>query len=459
MSPTICTCPRRQPIMSRGFVSAAISFATGRPFFVITTGWRVACTSSMTLKHCALNLLAGIVFIVTLYDHGHYNMTIANSCYTLPMLPGRATPDGTAHYRERFPQLRDAHHFRRPANVAGIEDFWLSSIGLGTYLGETDEASDREYTDAITTAIRSGINVLDTAINYRHQRSERNIGAALKSLVDSGDLQRNEVLVCTKAGYLCFDGNLPSDPRAYFRKEYVEPGILDPTQLAGGMHCMAPAYLENQIERSRQNLGLETIDVFYVHNPESQLAEVSRDVFQQRLRDAFTMLERQVEAGNIDHYGIATWGAMRAPQGSRDHIDLADVVEIAQQSGGEQHHFRFVQLPFNLGMLEAYGLLNHRLGKDNVSMLSAAEQLGIAAVASATLYQGRLTHGLPESMKQALGCNSDAETAIQFSRSAPGVTTSLVGMGQPEHVTANLRTALVAPMNPKEWRQHFANGE
>ena len=38
------------------------------------------------------------------------------------------------------------------------------------------------------------------------------------------------------------------------------------------MHCMSPAYLENQIERSRRNLGMETIDLFYVHNPESQLA-------------------------------------------------------------------------------------------------------------------------------------------------------------------------------------------
>ena len=62
-------------------------------------------------------------------------------------------------------------------------------------------------------------------------------------------------------------------PRAYFHREYVETGVLDPAELAGGMHCMSPAYLENQIERSRRNLGLETVDLFYIHNPESQLAE------------------------------------------------------------------------------------------------------------------------------------------------------------------------------------------
>ncbi len=148
-------------------------------------------------------------------------------------------------------------------------------------------------------ACKSGINVLDTAINYRHQRSERNIGAVLKQMIESGELHRDEVLVCTKAGYLSFDGNPPPDPRAYFHREYVETGVLDPTALAGGMHCMSPAYLENQIERSRRNLGLETIDLFYIHNPESQLADVSREVFRQRLKDAFALLEKLVKAGRL----------------------------------------------------------------------------------------------------------------------------------------------------------------
>src|SRR5712692_10157883 len=225
------------------------------------------------------------------------------------MFPGHATAEGTARYRDRFPDLRDAGHFRRPGHVPGAGELWLSSIGLGTYLGEPDDAADQAYTEAIATALRSGINVIDTAINYRHQRSERNIGVALKQLIDSGELKRDEVIICTKAGYLSFDGNMPADPRGYFKREYLEPGILDSKQLAGGMHCMAPAYLENQIERSRHNLGLATIDLFYVHNPESQLADASREVFHQRLKDAFAMLEGQVKAGRLGYYGVATWNA------------------------------------------------------------------------------------------------------------------------------------------------------
>lgn len=378
------------------------------------------------------------------------------------MFRGHATAAGTARYRDRFPQLRDAGHFRRPTHVPGVGELWLSSIGLGTYLGEPDDRADREYTEAIATALISGINVLDTAINYRHQRSERNIGAALRQRIESGGVKRDEILVCTKAGYLSFDGNLPADPRAYFMREYVDSGILDPKQLVGGMHCMAPAYLENQIERSRRNLNLETIDVFYLHNPESQLAEVSREAFRQRLRDAFAALEKTVKAGSLRYYGMATWSSFRLPEASRDYISLAEAAEVAHEVSGEEHHFRFVQLPFSLAMPEAYALANQAVAdqsshKHKQSLLSAAAQLGVAVVGSATLQQGQLTYGLPAFVGSILGLHSDAENAIQFSRSAPGMTTSLVGMGHKERVAANLKPALVPPTPVEEWNKLFTS--
>ncbi len=334
----------------------------------------------------------------------------------------------------------------------------MSSIGLGTYLGEPDDSTDREYTAAIATALRSGINVLDTAINYRHQRSERNIGAGLRQAIDSGEVKRQEVVVCTKAGYLSVDGDLPADPRAYFKSEYVDSGVIDPAQLAGGMHCMAPAYLENQIERSRRNLDLETIDVFYVHNPESQLAEVPREVFHERLREAFAMLEKQVKAGRVAYYGVATWSGFRLAEGARDYVGLEEVEGLAREAGGEGHHFRFVQLPFSLAMPEAFALANQRVEKQKMSLLGAAAELGIAVVGSATLYQGRLTQGVPDFVKGILGLGTDAENAIQFSRSAPGLITALVGMSQSEHVVRNAKVGLAAPTEREEWSRLFTKG-
>jgi aryl-alcohol dehydrogenase-like predicted oxidoreductase len=375
------------------------------------------------------------------------------------MLSGHATAAGTARYRDRFPRLREANHFRQAEAVPGVSQLWLSSIGLGTYLGEPNSAADQGYMDAIAAGLRSGINVLDTAINYRHQRSERNIGEVLRHLIDSGELHRDEVLVCTKAGYLSFDGEVPPDPRAYFQREYVEPGILDPNEVAGGMHCMTAAYLENQIERSRRNLGLETVDLFYLHNPESQLGEVPREIFRQRLKASFVALEAQVQSGKVAYYGVATWGAFRVPESSRDHMDLYELAKIAQEAVGEHHHFRFIQLPFNLAMPEAYGLINQRIEREKMSILAAAARLGIAVMGSAALYQARLTQGLPGLVGRILGMNNDAENAIQFSRSAPGLTTSLIGMGRKEHVLANLQPAFVKPTPAQEWKKLFTRKE
>jgi aryl-alcohol dehydrogenase-like predicted oxidoreductase len=365
------------------------------------------------------------------------------------MIKGHATAEGTQRFADRFPTLQTAGHFRKPKHVPGPADLWFSSLGLGTYLGDPDEASDQLYTQAVEAALLSGINVFDSAINYRHQRSERSVGTALRRRIDSGDIQRDEVIVCTKAGYLSFDGSVPADPRSYFKKEYVDSGILKPGDLAGGMHCMAPRYLENQLERSCQNLGLETIDIFYLHNPESQLGDVPRDTFQTRLREAFTMMEKAVREGKIRSYGIASWNSFRVSDGEQSYISLSKCLETAQQVGGDGHHFRFIQLPFNLGMPEAFGLPTQLAGNEHVPALDFVRNHGMAAIASASLYQGQLIRDLPAWLTDKIGMASDTERAIQFARSAPGILTALAGMGKPAHVLENVRTALTRPL-PRE---------
>ncbi len=371
------------------------------------------------------------------------------------MIEGHATAAGTQRFAERFPALKKADHFREPKHVTGAADLLFSSIGLGTYLGEPDEAADQLYVQAVELALRSGINVLDTAINYRHQRSERNIGEAIRNAIEAGKVQRDEFIVCTKAGYLSFDGEIPEDPRSYFTREYVDTGILKPAEVAGGMHCMTPKYLENQLDRSLKNLGLATIDVFYVHNPESQLGDVPREEFRHRLKAAFSALEKAVHAGKIRFYGIASWNAFRVNDSEQGFMSLEECMKLAHEAGGEHHHFRFVQMPFNLGMPEGVIVPTQPMKHEPAPMLHAAWTHKVAVIASASLYQGQLTRNLPEWIRQTIGMETDAERALQFARSAPGILTALVGMGKPAHVLENIKAAYKPPISEKTFETLF----
>ncbi len=365
-------------------------------------------------------------------------------------LAGQATAEGTAAYRERFSAAARAGHFRQ------MQGLWMSSVGIGTYLGEPDEATDQAYTAAVTRALELGANVIDTAINYRLQRSERSIGAALAALTAQGRVRREEVVVCTKAGFLTPDGEMPGNPGHYFQENYLQPGICTAQDIAAGVHCMTPRYLDDQLDRSLRNLGLECIDVFYLHNPETQLSAVPRQEFLRRLRLAFELLEHKVEEGKIQWYGTATWSGYRQPPGSRDYLSLEEAALAAREVAGEQHHLRFLQLPFNLAMPEAFVAHNQTLGGRASNLLDAARELGITVVASASLLQASLVAGLPAIVGEVLdGLESDAERALQFARSAPGVGVALVGMKNAAHVEENLRMAEVPPAPPAQFLKLF----
>jgi aryl-alcohol dehydrogenase-like predicted oxidoreductase len=364
------------------------------------------------------------------------------------LTPGFATLDGTRRFAARFTDLGAAGHFRERQRLM------ISSVGAGTYLGEPDAATDREYRDAITAAVWGGINLIDTAINYRMQRSERSVAAGLRNLSTAG-FARDGIIVCTKAGFLAPDGEMPDDPNAYFYREFISKGIFAVDDIAAGCHCIAPRYIQDQIERSRRNLGLACIDVFYLHNPETQLSEVSPEVLTSRIAAAFEVLESEVAAGKIRCYGLATWNGFRDDPRAQGYLSLEAMCGLARQAGGAEHHFRFVQLPFNIGMPEALIRPNQTVGGKTVSMIQAARELGVSLIASASLLQTHLVGKVSQSIHSVLGLRNDLECALQFVRSAPGISCALVGMKRVDHVKANLKLAAIPPVSQEQFRRIF----
>jgi aryl-alcohol dehydrogenase-like predicted oxidoreductase len=362
-------------------------------------------------------------------------------------LHGYATVEGTRRYRDRLIGAGAARqdHFRE-----GLGGLVLSSIGLGTYLGKHDDATDALYLTAIMRAVEAGCNVIDSAINYRCQRSERAIGRALIEMIRAGTCRRDEVLIATKGGFIPYDGAPPRDGYAYIQKAFVMPGIFRPSDVVADCHCMTPTYLRHQIDASLANLGIACLDLYYLHNPETQLDQVSREEFMARMRVAFTTLEEAVTQGKLRLYGTATWEGYRVPPTSKGHLSLEALVRLAEEVGGKNHHFKAIQLPYNLGMLEALVEKTQSLNGSATSLLEAAKALNIYVMISAPILQGKLARGLPAELHQVLGDGTDAQRSLQFVRSTPGIGTALIGMKQAEHVRENLALAKREPLLPEQ---------
>ena len=363
------------------------------------------------------------------------------------VLTGRATAAGTARYAERFlssakiDSARPLPDFFRQA--LGLS---LSSIGGGTYLGDVSDSVDDRYRIALTEAVRQGCNVLDTAVNYRAQRSEIVLGQTIAELVASDEFSREELVVASKGGFIAHRLAKPADPVQYIYDNFVAAGVVEPDDLAGGIHCMTPNYLSQQITWSLRNLGLRTVDIYYLHNPETQLAFVDWNTFQNRLKLAFSRLEEEVMSGRIGCYGVATWEGLRRPPRTKGYLSLEWLVELAREVAGADHHLQVVQMPISAAVREAVTFRNQPVAGKLLTSLSAAQRLGLTVMASASIMQAQVTgrvQNLLADTFQAL--KSGPLRALQFTRSLPGVTTALVGMSRAEHVRENMALAAHPP--------------
>lgn len=326
----------------------------------------------------------------------------------------------------------------------------LSPIGIGTYLGECSAADDERYVGILNDAIRLGVKLIDTSINYRGQRSEQVVGRVLAEggiSPVSGPTAGTKITVCTKGGYV----PLPSDPpktkaeyRDYLDRSYFQTGIVSPADLVALGHCIAPTFLRDQIDRSRANLGVATIDMYYLHNPEQQLDAVSRSDFESRIRSAFELLESAVADGSIVSYGCATWNGLRAAPDAANYLSLESLVNVAREVAGSGHHFTTVQLPINLAMSEAVRYPNQSVDGTLLTLLDAAGQLGVSVVASTPLMQGKLAHDLPPQIREALpSAETDAQRALAFVRQLPNVSCVLLGTRNTAHLEEALQAATV----------------
>ena len=360
------------------------------------------------------------------------------------MVVRRATGEGTTRFMTRLVNKLPASHFRYRHGL------WFSSIGMSIHLRGEGAGDEKGCDEALIAALERGCNYIDTSVTYRSKNTEKRVGQALVRAFAKGSVARDEVILSARGGHVLFGGDYPADAAEYVQNHLIDAGVAAADEFAQGWHhCISPKFLRTQFRRCLDNLNLGELDIFFIENPDIQQFERGTQVFEHRLRAAFAELEAHVDAERLAFFGVTSVDGFRVPPTDPAHLSLERILELAQDAGGSDHRFRFIQAPINLAMQEMLLHKNQVVKGRRMTALEAAEELGLSVIGSTSLWHGQLVDNLPLGVRTGYPeASTDAQAAIQFARSVPGITSALVGMLRREEVIEDLA---IAASPPAKW--------
>jgi len=366
-------------------------------------------------------------------------------------LAGQATAEATKAFAEGCQKALGLHAGAYRQLPSGLT---ISSVGVGTYQGPLGQESDDQVVEAIVQAVQGGVNVIDTAVNYRLQQGERCVGRALQKLLGpdaTGGLSREALFISTKAGFVPGDYRVTEDKEEGMKKTaaaLVESGVPVEEICDGFKHCLHPKALDILLAKSLDNLGIDTVDLLYLHNAENQKGMgVSHEELMRRIGAAFVWCERMCTAGKIRSYGLATWDCFHVGPEGGSFLSLEAVAGLARAaalevSGSEAAAPRLaaMQIPINIAKPMALRNNTQTRGADTCPSLTWCEAEGLVVYASSSLGGGEVPALAATCEQHASVANRPAGAArwLEFTRSCPGVSCALVGMKRPANVAVNL---------------------
>jgi len=380
----------------------------------------------------------------------------------ISLIPGYATREATDTYAKTFGKECAPGHYSDFLNI----HLQLSSIGIGTFPGAASDEVDANYAEIISRALQNGINVIDTGAHYRYGRSMQAAGEGVRRALQAG-VAREQLFLVSKGGFLSFKDGPPQDFDAWFDAEIIKPGLGTKEDLTKA-HLISPQYIGFQLELSRQMMGVETLDAFLIDQPEIHIPIIGKNNLNQKLEKVFVVLEQAVKDKKLRYYGISTFNGFRVETDDplfqsitsmQGHAEKA--AKLVWQDEQAKHHFKVVQMPFNQVMLEGFTRFSHATGHGNIaSTIQAAFQLKVYLMASHTMFKGHLAQQCTDTVMQALPqLENDAQRALQFNRSTPGLGTSLVGVSTPQHLDDVLAVAKIPPMEKTEYLKMYQKAE
>jgi len=347
-----------------------------------------------------------------------------------------ATQKGTYNFATRFKTYKD---FYIQSN-----GLIFSKLGLGTFNKEPykEENYVFHYIEGVKQAIRSGINLIDTASNYRYGQSEKEIGIALEELQKEDNIKREELIICSKGGFVQLDFPFPKNPYSWIDENIIQTKLAKKEDIELDQHCMTPDFLEWSCKRSLDTVGVKSFDIYYLHNPEMHLLKLGEKEFYKQIEKIFKRFENLADDGLFKYYGVAVWNGFTS--NNKEQIELEKLQECAFKAGGKYNRFKYIQTPFNMGKTDIYTQATQTVKHQKCTLLQAAHRLNIGVISSSSLLQMNLFKKsfTPESggiLDSSMTLKNDIQLALQFVRSTPGIVSSLFASKVPVHIKENCK--------------------
>ncbi len=350
-----------------------------------------------------------------------------------------STQEATLEFAKKFSHYKD---FYLKSN-----DLIISKLGLGTFNMEPYKEENYlfHYIEAVKEAIKNGINHIDTASNYRYGQSEKEIGIALREL--GSEVKREELILTSKGGFIQLEYPFPQNPYTWIEENIINTKLATYEDIELDQHCLTPDFLEWSLKRSLENVGVEGFDIYYLHNPEMQLARLGEKEFYKLIEKIFKRFEKLADKGLLKYYGVAVWNGFTS-QSVEELLSLEKLVECAKKVGGENNRFKYIQLPFNMGKTAPYTQPSQKVKGESCTILQSAYRLKIGVINSSSLLQRKLfqkpfSAEVGVILDDTMTIKDDVGLALQFCRSTPTIVSSLFGSIVPKNIKQNCEIAKV----------------
>lgn len=174
---------------------------------------------------------------------------------------------------------------KRNLGQLSVSAMGLGCMGMSEFYGQADDAQSIEV---IHAALDSGVTMLDTADMYGTGHNEELIGKAVKG-------RRESVVIATKFGIVRQQGR-------------YERSI-----------CGTPEYVRSACEASLKRLGVDTIDLYYQHRKDPDVA----------IEETVGAMAELVKEGKVRYLGLSECGAETLRRASKVHTITALQTEFS----------------------------------------------------------------------------------------------------------------------------------